>query len=286
MNQLLKDKMVVKAEISKEDVKIGKFLGGGGQGEVYEGTHKGEKIAVKWYFESSATSFQKDILNNLILKGAPNNNFLWPTDLVFSDGVKGFGYLMPLRPAQFKSIIDLVKRKAEPNFKELIKACYYLADSFKELHANGFAYRDISFGNLFFDPNTGDILICDNDNVNYDGTKTSGVLGTPSFMAPEIVRGEAKPSTNTDLYSLSVLLYYMLYISHPLDGEREANIKCKDMPALNDLYGYNPIYIFDPVNKSNRPVKGIHDNARVYHEIFPNKLKDLFEKALDRKSVV
>jgi len=38
-----------------------------------------------------------------------------------------------------------------------------------------------------------------------DGASPSYVLGTRRFMAPEIVRREASPSTATDLYSLSVL---------------------------------------------------------------------------------
>jgi hypothetical protein len=39
----------------------------------------------------------------------------------------------------------------------------------------GYSYRDISFGNLFFDPDTGDVLICDNDNVSANGKDMSGV---------------------------------------------------------------------------------------------------------------
>jgi serine/threonine protein kinase len=34
-------------------------------------------------------------------------------------------------------------------------------------------------------------------------------------MAPEIVRGEAKPSNLTDLYSLGVLLFYLFHLGHP-----------------------------------------------------------------------
>ena len=59
---------------------------------------------------------------------------------------------------------------------------------------------------MFFDPDTGDVLICDNDNVSANGIDNSSVYGTPRFMAPEIVMGQAKPSRNTDLYSLAVLL--------------------------------------------------------------------------------
>lgn len=40
--------------------------------------------------------------------------------------------------------------------------------------------------NLFFDPDTGDVLICDNDNVSANGVNHSSVYGTPRFMAPEM----------------------------------------------------------------------------------------------------
>ncbi len=75
----------------------------------------------------------------------------------------------------------------------------------------GAKYQDISFGNLFFNPDNGDVLICDNDNVSFDNSKPGGVLGTPGFMAPEIVRGEKRPSKDTDRYSLSVLVVLSFY---------------------------------------------------------------------------
>ena len=53
--------------------------------------------------------------------------------------------------------------------------------------------------------------------------------GTLGFMAPEIVLGTAKPSTNTDLFSLAILLFYLLNIHHPLEGKLEAEIKCWDI---------------------------------------------------------
>ena len=100
-------------------------------------------------------------------------------------------------------------------------------------------------GNVFFDPDTGDVLICDNDNVSYNSAP-SGIYGTPRFMAPEIVNGKAKPSTNTDLFSLAVLLFYMFMLNHPLEGKLEAEIKCMDYLAMNRLYGEHPVFIFDP----------------------------------------
>ncbi len=98
-------------------------------------------------------------------------------------------------------------------------------------------------------------------------------------MAPEIVRGEAMPSTQTDLYSLSVLIFYMLMVAHPLEGKKESDIKALDLPAMTKIYGKEPIFIFDPNDDSNRPVPGIHDNALAFWRIYPQFLRDIFIRA-------
>ena len=257
---------------------IVRLLGSGGQGEVYDVECGGKHYALKWYFKGSATSAQKTTLEALIAKGSPNESFLWPMELVTPNQYNVFGYIMELRPEKYKSIVDLMKKKAEPSFYALCRTAYNTARCFRELHTMGAKYQDISFGNLFFDPDTGDVLICDNDNVSFD-PKPGGILGTPGFMAPEVVRGEAKPSRNTDLYSLSVLLFYLFMVNHPLDGKLEASIKCMDYAARVKLYGTDPVFIFDPDNKSNRPLKGYHDNAELFWPMYPEKLRKMFTKA-------
>lgn len=255
------------------------LLGAGGQGEVYDVECGGTHYALKWYFKGSATSRQKKLLETIIAKGSPDPCFLWPMELVIPTQGEVFGYIMPLRPKNYKSIVDLMKKKAEPTFYALCRTAFNCAKGYQKLHAMGAKYQDISFGNLFFDPSNGDVLICDNDNVSFDNSKPGGVLGTPGFMAPEIVRGEAKPSRNTDLYSLSVLLFYLFMVNHPLDGKIEASIKCMDYAARVKLYGTDPIFIFDPKNKTNRPLKGYQDNALIYWPIYPEKLREMFTKA-------
>jgi len=279
MSQILKLGQIVQTA-SGLACQVDAFLGSGGQGEVYRATMGGsQRIAVKWYFAAQATPEQRAALDTLIKKGAPNARFLWPLELASSAGTPDFGYLMPLRELRFKSIVDLMKRRISPSFRALTTAGLDLAHSFLQLHAKGLCYRDISFGNVFFDPNTGDILICDNDNVTVDGTASASVLGTPRFMAPEVVRGEALPSSQTDLFSLAVLLFYMLMVHHPLEGKQEAAIKCFDLPAMTRLYGIAPVFIFDPTDKSNRPVPGYHDNAIAYWPLYPQFLRDLFTRS-------
>lgn len=280
MSTLLHSKQIIYGDLTQQSYTIDVFLGAGTQGEVYRAHANGQEVAIKWYFPHY---IQNDVqlrqrLENAIRKGSPDNNFLWPLELVVLPNSTGFGYVMPLRPANFKSIVDLMRRRAEPSFRALISACLQLSESFLQLHAKGLCYRDINFNNVFFDPNTGDILICDNDNVDVNGA-TGAINGTPRFMAPELVRGDAPPNTESDLFSLSILLFYMLMLHHPLEGKKEAAIRCFDQSAMNKLYGTEPLFIFDPQNDSNAPVAGLHDNALVYWVLYPQFLRDVFTRA-------
>jgi len=263
------------------ELRVIDMLGEGGQGQVYEVECKGSRWALKYYTkENFATQMQMDNLVHLIEIGAPSPNFLWPIDIVKKPGDPFFGYVMPLRTKNYASLIDYVKRRTNPTFYSLITASYNLADSFSRLHAQGLCYRDISLGNVFIDPSNGDVLICDNDNVCYnnDGSIPS-IGGTSGFMAPEIVLGKGIPNRNTDLYSLSVLLFYLLFISHPLNGIRETQVDCWDPEAEKRLYGSEALFIFDPNNGANRPDQNEHRNAILFWNLYPESIKKYFTRA-------
>ncbi len=256
------------------------YLGSGGQGEVYEVSRDGKGYALKWYFETTATRMQREILNSLAAAGSPDPSFLWPEEMVSDGEGKTFGYIMPLRPKRFKGIVQMMKREAEPSFRALCRAAFNMTRSYEKLHKAGYAYRDISFGNVFLDPDNGDVMICDTDNVSpNDRREDTAVFGTPRFMAPEIVTGQALPSRNTDLYSLSVLLFCMFMLGHPLDGKKEADIHSLDPHAMFRLYGSEPVFVFDPEDASNRPVPGIHDNVLIYWKLYPRFFRELFIRA-------
>jgi len=267
--------------MSGKRIKVVEFIGDGGQGEVYRVEFEGSSnYALKWYFPHNATQEQLEILKVLTKIGKPDNRFLWPIEIVAQpDKPECFGYVMPFRPSNYKSANKLLDRSIDPNFYALLTACFQLADSFFQLHSKGLSYKDISINNIFINPETGDILICDNDNVAYEGVNYAAVNGTPAFMAPEIVRGEVNPNKYTDLYSLSILLFHLLYVAHPLDGALEARIHAKDEAAFKKLYGTDPLYIFHPTDKRNAPDPEFHANAYAFHEIYPKSLKDVFERA-------
>jgi len=279
MDQILKSGQQVRTSSSRGNCVVEKFLGSGGQGEVYQAQRDGKPVALKWYYPSSATPDQQKALETLIKIGAPSDRFLWPTELATASATSGFGYVMPLRDRRYRSIVDLMKRRIEPSFRALATAGLELSHSYLQLHTKGLCYRDISFGNAFFDPGSGEILICDNDNVTIDNQSRSAVYGTPRFMAPEIVRGDAVPSTQTDLFSLAVLLFYMFVMHHPLEGRKELAIKCLDLPAMKKLYGTEPLFIFDPSDDSNAPDPQYQRNALAFWTVYPRFLRDVFTKA-------
>jgi eukaryotic-like serine/threonine-protein kinase len=263
--------------------RVESFLGGGGQGEVYQvltlQSGPDRRLALKWYHPHMATAEQRAILHELVEQEPPSPRFLWPLDLATMAKGPGFGYVMPLRRSEFHGLFEVMTCAVSPSFRALATTGMQLADGFWQLHAAGLCYRDISFGNVFFDPGSGDALICDNDNVGIEGRSAATVRGTLGFMAPEIMRGEAMPSAVTDLFSLAVLLFHLFMVHHPLLGRRELDEPCLDGPAAYRLYGQHPVFIFDPDDRSNEPVAGYHDNALIFWPLYPRFIRDLFVRA-------
>jgi len=289
MTQILKAGQTVRTR-SGQACKVKQLLGAGGQGEVYRAEWNGLDFALKWYYAHTATAAQQASLERLVsVHKAPCDKFLWPLDLASSDTAPGFGYVMKLREPRYRGLLDLMLNRIGPTFAALVHASFELVDSFFKLHADGLCYRDISFGNVFFDPQVGEVLICDNDNVTENNSPVTGILGTPDFMAPEIVRGEALPSRQTDLFSLAVLLFYLFHVSHPLQGRRLLSIRCWDLPARRKLFGAEPLFIFDPQDQANAAVGTDVDplgeagaNALAYWPIYPQLLRDTFTRAFTR----
>jgi hypothetical protein len=259
--------------------RIRAFLGGGSQGEVYEVELGDSAVALKWYLPGWATAGQRRLLQSLVSRPPPGPAFLWPLELVTAPEVAGYGYLMRLREQRFVPMSDVMRRRVEPRFGVLATAGLHLAHNFLLLHAQGLCYRDISFGNVAIDPATGEVVIADNDNVAVDGVGVVGLLGTPRFMAPEIVRGDAVPGTQTDLYSLAVLLFYLFVVHHPLEGRRERAFGAMDLAAMTRLYGTEALFVFDPDDDSNRPQPDGQRNALTFWPLYPTFLRELFTRA-------
>lgn len=270
----------------KADIVVDKKLGEGGQGYVYKITYNGEPKALKIYKPSALRapkSFYQNLKNNVERK-APCDRFLWPIDILPWDG-KTFGYVMDLRPEGYMELVDFMNgKKPEVHFasyRAAVTAAMEMCSAFRILHSRGFSYQDLSDGNFFINPNTGRILICDNDNVSEYG-KNTGILGTPGYMAPEVVRGEAKPSTSTDRFSLAVVIFILITMSHPLEGKRYL-VPAMTADAEMKIYGTDPVFILDPADNRNRPVRGIHNNIGMIWPELPLYMKEMFTRQFSKE---
>ncbi len=259
------------------------LLGQGGQGYVFEVRRPaGSPLALKWYKPDSATRAQFREIQQLVEFGSPHPRFLWPLSVARAGGHPGFGYVMHLRDGRFLELsyllsnVDREGRPLDVSFASTIELCRQLSFSFLRLHARGLCYRDISFGNVFFDPDSGDVLICDNDNVGVDDG-TGRVLGTPYFMAPEVVSDttySTLPSTDTDRHSLAVLLFYSLFLGHPLEGAL-TDAGLRDGRWLQRHFGTEALFCLHPDDDRNRPSAIVQQ----YWSIYPQFLRDLVTHA-------
>jgi serine/threonine protein kinase len=177
-------------------------------------------------------------------------------------------------------VVEHTSGRLAISLRNVLRACFFLSDALHALHSKGFCYKDISLGNLFLDPASGRILICDNDNVDINGAAGRGVAGTPGFMAPEVLLGQARPGTSSDLFSLAVLIFRLLTRHDPYKGRMELQIRCLDEPARRLLYGEDPVFLFDPDDDRNRPDPLAHPAPLVTWPIYPPLLKNLLEQSL------
>ena len=145
------------------------------------------------------------------------------------------------------------------DFLRYVQCCSIMASSVRRLHFAGLAHSDLSHSNVLIDPKHGDACVIDIDSLVVPGLAPPSVLGTPGYIAPEVITGKALPAIETDLHALAVLIYETLLLRHPLQGPK---IHSKN-PEEDELLGMGEkaLYIEHPTDKSNYPKKGLSVSA-------------------------
>ncbi|MCL2042506.1 MAG: hypothetical protein FWG89_00045 [Treponema sp.] len=270
---------------SGKTVKVQEKLGEGGQGAVYRVANNSKQKALKWYHKNALKNpvkFYENLESN-IAKGAPTKSFLWPLDLTQKTD-DGFGYIMDLRPGEYKDFsLFLLAKEKFASVTAITNAGLQIIESFRELHNSGYSYQDLNDSNFFVNPKNGDVLICDNDNVAEYG-KNLGIAGKCRYMAPEVVLGKELPSIHTDKFSLAVVLFLLLMNNHPLEGKRSYP-PCMTEALERKIYGEEPLFIFDEADDSNSPVPGINNNAIKRWPVYPDYVRRKFTEAFSQSAM-
>lgn len=278
---LLRPGQLLRCVESQAPCQVDSLLGDGGQGEVQKVWVDGQAYALKWYNDLvlRVDTTLRRRLQVAIDHGAPSSSFLWPFELVTLPDGSRLGYLMRLRTPHFVKAHEVLSRQALPRFRALATIGWQLTEALLALHAKGLIYQDLNAGNVFLDPASGRIELCDNDNVDIDGAP-SVMGGVWEFQAPEVVLRLAGPSRATDLYSLAVMLFRLLHLGHPLVGACELRHPNLTSPSvLRRIYGSEARFVFDPADASNRPLPERHGPVLGHWAIYPEALRRLFVRA-------
>ncbi|XP_062221627.1 phosphoenolpyruvate carboxylase kinase 2-like [Phragmites australis] len=99
-----------------------------------------------------------------------------------------------------------------------------LADGLAGCHRRGVAHRDVKPDNVFFDA-SGVLKLGDFGSAEWfgDGRPMTGLVGTPYYVAPEVVAGR-EYSEKVDVWSAGVVLYMMLSGTVPFYGATAGEI--------------------------------------------------------------
>ncbi len=198
--------------------------------------------------------------------------------------------------AQFRNTafkLHLDKKELGDWFKYLL-ICIRISRAVRRMHAAGLAHSDLSYKNVLIDPSTGFAAIIDIDGLVVPGKFPPDVIGTPDFIAPEVMatRHLAKtdparklPSIATDRHALAVMIYMYLLYRHALRGGKVNDLDSDKDEMLS--MGEKALFVEHPTDKSNRPklaqVRATNlpwaDVSKIPYTICGPYLKALFDRA-------
>lgn len=195
------------------------------------------------------------------------------------------------RSQQYKLNLD---RSELGDWGKYLTVCIKISRAVRRMHAAGLAHSDLSFNNVLIDPVSGRATIIDIDGLVVPGKFPPDVLGTPDFIAPEVMASKHLPKTDpnrklpnvqTDRHALAVMIYMYLLYRHPLRGGKIHDTDPQKDEELS--MGLKALFVEHPTDKSNRPklnqVKATHlpwaDVSKIPYTITGPYLKALFDKA-------
>jgi serine/threonine protein kinase len=146
----------------------------------------------------------------------------------------------------------LLPPEEKGNFLTYLQVCTKMARAVRRMHFAGLAHSDLSNKNVLIDPRHGDACIIDIDSLVVPGVAPPSVLGTPGYIAPEVVAGKGMPRIETDCHALAVLIYENLLLRHPLRGPK---VNSQTSPEEDEKLsvGEKAVFIEHPTDKSNAP---------------------------------
>jgi serine/threonine-protein kinase len=216
---------------------LGPCIGRGGMGEVYEATHVRlpGRMAVKIlrpHLLDNEAAFARFCREAEIMSAVQHPHIIQIFD--FNNSRDGLPYFV----MEYLDGVDLEARLAESGalpVAAVVRIVDAVASALGAAHALGIVHRDLKPANIFLMRGGGQdadfVKVIDFGISKSPGgrhprlSRTSDLLGTPQFMAPEQALGlVAKIDARTDQFALAEIAYAMLTGHEPFAGDDPASL--------------------------------------------------------------
>jgi eukaryotic-like serine/threonine-protein kinase len=207
-----------------------KELGKGASGKVYlaEDPFAKRKVAIKVAFPEALKSsedgafYRSMFLNEASLAGKLNHpHIVQIYDAVVEDK---YSYIV-MEYVEGGTLEKFCKPEGLLEAREVAEIIFKCVRALAFAQTLGLTHRDLKPGNILHKDGT-EIKIADfgaSINKVSDRTVITNV-GSPAYMAPELVTGTAQASHLTDIYALGVVMYYMLTGKLPFSGANTMSV--------------------------------------------------------------
>ncbi len=203
--------------------KVDREIGRGGMASVYlaQDVRHGRPVAIKVLHPELALAIGADRFHREIQVVARLRH---PHIVPLYDSGDAAGRLYYVMPyVQGETVRQRIARKGPFAPDEAVRLVREIADALEYAHAEGVVHRDIKPDNILLDDRHAMVMDFGIARaLTEDGDKqltgTGLLLGTPAYMSPEQVTGEADIDGRSDIYSLGCVLYEMLAGKPPFSG--------------------------------------------------------------------
>ena len=208
-----------------KDYNLIKDIGEGNFGKVKLAKLKStkEKFAIKILDkEKLKTQTKSTLFNEIEIISRLNHKNIIHVEKILED--EKYYYII-MEYCEKGELFDYIVNKERLNPVEASLFFYQLINGVEYIHKQGFAHRDLKPENLLLTKEKIlkiiDFGLChDFDGENYLTTK----CGSPSYAAPEILKGFPYDGFKTDIWCCGIILYAMLCGYLPFDGDNNQEI--------------------------------------------------------------
>lgn len=191
---------------------VGKVVGVGSYGKVRAAWHRltGAKVAIKTYDKSKLKdpAHWKRVHSEIkIMEQVSHPRIARMYEAV--ETPKRMHLIMECLDGG--NLCSYVKQKRRLSEEESKRIFFQVLQSIEFLHAQGVSHRDVKLENVLF-ADSKDVKLIDFgfSTICQPGKRLKVFCGTPSYMAPEIVRRMEYEGKPVDVWSLGILLYALL----------------------------------------------------------------------------